>query len=60
MHTTEHTTRVTIIIDIKTTPTIAYTLARARLHETINKLNRHGHTATAIRIDINNTPYPNP
>lgn len=60
MHTTNHhTTRVTITIDIKTTPTIAYTLAQARLQETIKKLNHHGHTATPIRIDVQPlTPIP--
>ncbi len=54
------TTRVALVIDIDANPSVAYTLARARLHEAIAKLNRHGHTATAIRVDIDGHPYLNP
>jgi len=56
----DHTTRVALVIDIDANPNIAYTLARARLHEAIAKLHRHGHTATAIRVDIDGHPYLNP
>ncbi len=60
MHDDHHTTRVALVIDIDANPNLAYTLARARLHEAIAKLHRHGHTATSIRVDINGHPYLNP
>ncbi len=60
MHDDQRTTRVALIIDIDANPNVAYTLARARLHEAIAKLHRHGHTATAIRVDIDGNPYLNP
>jgi len=60
MRQPDHTTRVAIVIDIDANPNVAYTLARARLHEAIAKLHRHGHTATPIRVDIDGHPYLNP
>lgn len=51
--------RVALVLDIETSPTIALTLARARLAEIIVKLHRHGISAIPVRVDIDGYPNPN-
>jgi len=54
------TTRVALVLDLDAHPNIAFTLGLSRLHEAIAKLRRHGHNATAIRVDINGEDYLKP